>query len=45
MDSIGKGIAVVGIWASVAVTAIWAGEAAMLVALFAMIATFFVATN
>ena len=45
MDGLGKGIAVVGIWAGVAATAIWAGEATALVALFAMGATFFVASQ
>ncbi len=39
MDSIGKGIAVAGIWIGVGIVAIWAGEAVALVSLFAMLAT------
>jgi len=39
MDSIGKGIAVAGIWIGVGIVAVWAGEAVAVVSMFAMLAT------
>lgn len=41
MDSIGKGIAVAGIWIGVGIASISAGEAIVAVAFFAMLATVF----
>lgn len=41
MNSIGKGIAIAGIWIGVGIAALSAGDAIVAVALFAMIATVF----